>query len=60
LGVEPREFVRGLMSYYDPVTYDIVFGRESRPDGSATRAIRPARASSERRSATRNRRMLDD
>jgi transcriptional regulator with XRE-family HTH domain len=25
LGIEPREFVRGLMSYYDPVTYDIIF-----------------------------------
>ena len=27
LGVEPREFVRGLMAYYDPVTYGIIFGR---------------------------------
>lgn len=27
LGVEPREFVRGLMAYYDPVTYNIIFGR---------------------------------
>ena len=25
LGVEPREFVRGLLYYYDPVTYSIVF-----------------------------------
>ena len=25
LGVEPREFVLKLMSYYDPVTFDIVF-----------------------------------
>jgi len=25
LGVEPREFVRGLLYYYDPVTYHIVF-----------------------------------
>jgi len=25
LGVEPREFVRRLMSYYDPVTYKIIF-----------------------------------
>jgi DNA-binding XRE family transcriptional regulator len=25
LGVEPRSFVRQLMSYYDPVTYDILF-----------------------------------
>jgi len=28
LGVDAREFVRGLMSYYDPVTYEIVFGRD--------------------------------
>jgi ribosome-binding protein aMBF1 (putative translation factor) len=28
LGVKPREFVRGLMSYYDPVTYDIIFRRK--------------------------------
>lgn len=27
LGVAPREFVRGLMSYYDPVTYNIMFGQ---------------------------------
>ena len=26
LGVRPREFVRGLMYYYDPVTYRIIFG----------------------------------
>jgi transcriptional regulator with XRE-family HTH domain len=26
LGVEPRAFVRGLMSCYDPVTYNILFG----------------------------------
>ena len=25
LGVEPRIFVRRLMSYYDPVTYKIIF-----------------------------------
>jgi transcriptional regulator with XRE-family HTH domain len=29
LGVEPREFVRGLMSYYDPLTYNIMFGEVS-------------------------------
>lgn len=29
LGVEPREFVRGLMSYYDPVTYDVLFAVNS-------------------------------
>jgi len=60
LGVEPREFVQELMSYYDPVTYDIVFGRESRPDGSAASATRPARTGSERRSGARNRRMSSD
>ena len=26
LGVEPREFVRTVASYYEPVTYDIIFG----------------------------------
>lgn len=30
LGVKPREFVRGLMSYYDPVTYRIIFGSKPR------------------------------
>ena len=30
LGVDPREFVQGLMSYYDPVTYNIIFGRSPR------------------------------
>lgn len=30
LGVRPREFVRGLMSYYDPVTYRIIFGPSPR------------------------------
>jgi transcriptional regulator with XRE-family HTH domain len=25
LGVEPREFVLRIMSYYDPVTYNIIF-----------------------------------
>jgi transcriptional regulator with XRE-family HTH domain len=37
LGVDPREFVRELMSYYDPVTYDIVFAESFRqvPDASS-------------------------
>jgi transcriptional regulator with XRE-family HTH domain len=26
LGVNPRKFVRGLMAFYDPMTYSIVFG----------------------------------
>jgi transcriptional regulator with XRE-family HTH domain len=31
LGVEPRAFVRTLMSYYDPVTYQIIFGEAPEP-----------------------------
>jgi transcriptional regulator with XRE-family HTH domain len=27
-GIEPRAFVRDLMRYYDPVTYQILFGSE--------------------------------
>lgn len=40
LGVQPREFVRTLMSYYDPVTYDIIFGEASRAEtgGRAARS----------------------
>jgi transcriptional regulator with XRE-family HTH domain len=30
LGIKPSEFVRRLMSYYDPVTYSIIFGRPPR------------------------------
>src|SRR5262245_37227717 len=30
LGVDPREFVRRLISYYDPVIYEILFASESR------------------------------
>ena len=37
LGVNPREFVRGLMSYYDPMTYSIVFGRTPPASSSGTR-----------------------
>jgi transcriptional regulator with XRE-family HTH domain len=33
LGVEPSDFVRGLMSYYDPVTYQIIFGNEGEASG---------------------------
>ena len=31
LGVEPAEFVRTLMRYYDPVTFGILFGGSSSP-----------------------------
>jgi len=30
LGVEPRKFVRALLSYYDPMTYDIIFAVKKR------------------------------
>ncbi|GEP12735.1 helix-turn-helix domain-containing protein [Methylobacterium gnaphalii] len=28
LGVDPREFVKGLMRFYDPLTYEILFDSE--------------------------------
>jgi transcriptional regulator with XRE-family HTH domain len=37
LGVEPRAFVRTLMSYYDPVTYNIIFGEDARSRTPGTR-----------------------
>src|SRR5262245_46353 len=36
LGVNPREFVRGLMSFYDPMTYSIIFGRMPRVESLGT------------------------
>jgi transcriptional regulator with XRE-family HTH domain len=46
LGVTPREFVRGLMSYYDPVTYQIMFGQVPRAKTPAAPASRsPAQSS---------------
>mgnify|MGYP000238418964 CR=1 FL=1 len=32
LGVEPRGFVRRLMSYYDPVTYSVLFDDDGERD----------------------------
>lgn len=29
LGIDPRELVRNLMRYYDPVTFDILFQRDT-------------------------------
>lgn len=29
LEMDPREFVRDLMKYYEPTTYDILFGEET-------------------------------
>ena len=28
LGVEPREFVKNVLQFYDPITYEILFGHE--------------------------------
>jgi transcriptional regulator with XRE-family HTH domain len=52
LGVEPQSFVRQLMSYYDPVTYDILFDCEpakairagTSTDGKATSQTNVARS----------------
>jgi transcriptional regulator with XRE-family HTH domain len=38
LGVDRREFVRRLMSYYSPVTFNVIFGREPQIEVSTTRA----------------------
>ena len=38
LGVESHAFVLGLMSCYDPVTYNVIFEREPGIGVSATRA----------------------
>jgi len=34
LRIEPREFVLALMSYYDPITYNALFGEPERSSGS--------------------------
>lgn len=31
LAVEPREFVKNVLKFYDPITFDILFGSEQRP-----------------------------
>ncbi len=31
LGVAPKEFVKGIMRYYDPITYAILFGEPVSP-----------------------------
>jgi len=55
LGVNPREFVRGLMSYYDPITYSIIFGSTPSLEVLATSAKHPSGPSS-RIARTRKRR----
>lgn len=40
LEVEPQDFVRTLMSYYDPVTHGILFGtKAAKPKRSLKRAV---------------------
>lgn len=31
LGLEPRDFLRGLMRFYDPISYEILFGDTPKP-----------------------------
>ena len=40
LACDPREFVKEIMRFYDPVTYGILFGRVE--DGYTPKALRPA------------------
>jgi transcriptional regulator with XRE-family HTH domain len=40
LNVEPRGFVKQLLSYYDPVTYDILFGHEDDSDARLRSGLR--------------------
>jgi len=46
LKVEPQEFVRTLMSYYDPVTYKILFGSTSEKPKSGLRRVGGVRLTS--------------
>jgi transcriptional regulator with XRE-family HTH domain len=46
LEVEPQEFVRTLMSYYDPVTYEILFGAKSDKPKSSFGRVRSVRLTS--------------
>lgn len=45
LSVDPQDFVRTLMSYYDPVTYGILFGTKS----GKTKGTNGARVASRQR-----------
>jgi transcriptional regulator with XRE-family HTH domain len=38
LGIDKHEFVRTLMSYYDPVTYGILFGHAAEGEDASTSA----------------------
>jgi transcriptional regulator with XRE-family HTH domain len=51
LGVDKREFVRVLMSYYDPVTYGILFDDDEAQLGAATFMARTKSRTSERKNS---------
>ena len=46
LEVDPQEFVRTLMSYYDPVTYRILFATRAERPKSSSRPVASARLAS--------------
>jgi transcriptional regulator with XRE-family HTH domain len=52
LDVEPRAFVKELMSYYDPVTYDIIFGRGASGKAGASKSAASENAKVRKLSAT--------
>jgi len=58
LGVQPRLFVRALMSYYDPATYSIVFGDGSHFELATANARRPTQSANADR--VRRRRLSTD
>jgi transcriptional regulator with XRE-family HTH domain len=51
LGVDKREFVRVLMSYYDPVTYGILFDDDDAQVSAPTFMARPRSRTSERKNS---------
>jgi transcriptional regulator with XRE-family HTH domain len=59
LGVPPRDFVRTLMSYYDPVTYDIIFGDAPRAQSLVARGKRTT-GTARKVESKRRRRMSTD
>jgi len=46
LEVDPQEFVRTLMAYYDPVTYGILFGTRSEKPKASLRRVAGVRLTS--------------
>jgi transcriptional regulator with XRE-family HTH domain len=41
LGMPPKEFLRGLMRYYDPMSYDILFGDEENEKAEEKSPLHP-------------------